>query len=180
MNPSMNQSDKSDRYYLTTEQRHALWQNEIAMFVVLALPFVVAAFWYGATIQMFGFNGQVTVPASVNRGIGLALSIALFVTVGGALYLFVQPAVERVHNAQPVRGPRRASYAAFEGLLVGLITFQSLADSSGHNDLVDWAIAIALALVAALLAYLSMLSMVDIPRDPAHTNGWSRMLEGST
>jgi hypothetical protein len=178
MNASLNPAEQTDRYYLTTEQRHALWQNEIAMFVVLALPFVVAAFWYGATIQMYGFNGQVTVPASVNRGIGLALLIAVSVTVGGALYLFVQPAAERVHNAQPVRGPRRASYALFEGFLVGLITFQSLADMPSHDNLADGAIAIGLALAAALLAYASMLSMVDIPRDSADTARFGGRVRG--
>ena len=36
------------RYDLSTEQRHALWENEIAMVIVLALPVVVAAFWYFA------------------------------------------------------------------------------------------------------------------------------------
>ena len=166
----MKTSQEIDRYYLTTEQRHALWQNEIAMFVVLALPFVVAAFWYGATIQMFGFDGRVSVPSSVNRGIGLALLTALFVTIGGALYLYVQPSAERVDHAQPVRGYRRASYAAFEGLLVGLITSQSLPDFRGNDDLVNSAIAIGVGLGAALLAYVSMLSMVEIPTDQTSTS----------
>jgi hypothetical protein len=41
----------------------------------------------------------------------------------------VQPAVERVDHAQPIRGHRRLAYAAFDGLLVGLITYQSLPDA---------------------------------------------------
>ena len=173
----MTPSEKHDRYYLSTERRHALWANEFAMFVVLALPFVVAAFCYGATLQMYGFNGQVTVPASVNRGIGLALCTTIFITVGGALHLFVQAAAERVRNAQPVRGYRRASYAAVDGLLVGLITSQSLPDFHFHDDLTNAVIAIPVGLAAAAFAYLSMLTMVDFPADPKKTDRWSAMPE---
>ena len=79
------------------------------------------------------------------------------------MYLFVQPALERVTNAQPVRGPRRVSYAAFDGFLVGLITAQSLPELRGPDDLVNSAIAVVVGLLAALLAYASMLSMIDIP-----------------
>ena len=46
-----------DRYFLSTAQRHALWENEIAMFIVLAMPLVIAALWYGATIEVIDFLG---------------------------------------------------------------------------------------------------------------------------
>jgi hypothetical protein len=151
-----------NRYYLSSERRHALWENEVAMLIVLALPVVVASFWYGSTIEVVGLTGQVISPALTSRGVGLAIFTTLALIIGAALYLYVQPSAERVAHAQPVRGSRRLSFAGFDGLLVGLITYQSLpagALSSGF-------IAVAVGVSAAVIAYVAMRSMVDIP--PAH------------
>lgn len=163
----MDQSEEFDRYYLATAKRHALWENETAMFIVLVLPLTVAAFWYGSTIQVSDLVGHVTAPATVSRGIGLALLITLFAIVGGATYLYVQPAAERIVHAQPVRGRRRLAFAAFDGLLVGLITLQSLPDVRIVDGVPTALITITVGVVAAVVAYVAMHSMVAISVDPA-------------
>ena len=66
--PPANTAQDGDRYSLTTAQRHALWENEIAMFIVLLMPLVVASFWYGATIQVIDFQGNVAVPTIIQSG----------------------------------------------------------------------------------------------------------------
>jgi len=164
--PPANTAEDGDRYSLTTAQRHALWENEIAMFIVLLMPLVVASFWYGATIQVIDFQGNVAVPQSFSRGVGLALLITFFVTFCGMAYLFVQPAADRVRNAQPVRGRRRIAFAAFVGLLVGLNTFQSLTDAHPQDQLVSGVVAVGLGVAATLIAFVAMHSMVDIPNEP--------------
>jgi hypothetical protein len=155
--------DDPDRYYLPTSQRHLVWQNEIARFIVVGLPLVVAAFWYGSTIQTVDFSGHVLSPGLVSRGIGLALVTAFLVTAGGAVSRFVQPAIERVRGAQPIRGRRRLAFAGFDGLLIGIVTSQSLPDFHVNGDVVIGAISIAIGVAAALIAYVSMVSMVEIP-----------------
>jgi len=164
--PPANTAQDGDRYSLTTAQRHALWENEIAMFIVLLMPLVVASFWYGATIQVIDFHGNVAVPQSFSRGLGLALLVTFFVTFCGMSYLFVQPAADRVRNAQPVRGNRRIAFAGGVGLLVGLNTFQSLNDAHPQDQLVSGAVAIGLGILATLVAFVAMHSMVEIPNDP--------------
>jgi hypothetical protein len=160
------------RYYLRTEQRHAVWRNEVALFVVIMVPVLVTAFWYGATIEVFDSLGQVTAGPLISRGIGLAAFLLLCAGVGTATLHFAQPSAERVASAQPVRGLRRLSYAGFDGLLVGLVTSQSLADGLERA-----VISIGLGVAAALVTYLAMRAMVDIPPDwereqPTYPQDW--------
>lgn len=175
----MNQTDQLDRYYLTTAQRHALWQNELGMFIVLAMPLVVATFWYGATIEVVDILGRVLVPPSFSRGVGLALCLTFVLTAGGMIYLYVQPAADRVRNAQPVRGRRRLAFAAFVGLLVGLNTFQTLVDVKSQDAIMSGALAVGLAALAALIAFVAMLSMDDIPAEPAPASTESDRVRGT-
>lgn len=177
--PPANTAQDGNRYALTTAQRHAVWQNELAMFVVLLLPLVVASFWYGATVETTDGLGRVIQPALVSRGIGLALLITFSVVVGGALWLFVQPAEDRVRNAQPVRGYKRLAFAGFVGLLVAINTAQSLDDFNRGGSLQNYAIAIVLGLVAAAIAFVAMLSMVDIPTEPAPVPGATDYVRGA-
>lgn len=158
------------RYYLPTRVRHVLWENEIAMFIVLVTPVTVASFWYGATINVTDQAGHVLSPALLSRGLGLGLLMTLFASVAAALYLFVQPAVERVRNAQPVRGRRRLVYSGFDGLLVGLVTYQSLPDTPDMpllTQATSFGIAAVAALMTAAVAFIAMHSMVDLPTDQA-------------
>jgi hypothetical protein len=151
------------RYYLSAAQRRALWHNEISMFIVLAMPVIVATFWYGSTIEVV-VNGEVTAPASLGRGIGLTLIVSLFLIVAGAVRLFIQPAAERVANAQPIRLYRRLSFAAFDGFLIFLISFQTLTDNASRDDIWAWALPFVLGIASGLIAYVCMHAMVDIPR----------------
>ncbi len=162
----MNPYEEPDRYSLTTEQRHALWENELAMFIVLATPLVVAAFWYGWTVQMVDIYGRVTVPSSLTRGIGLAVLAAIVAAVGGAMYLYVQAAVVRVRNAQPVRGARRLGYAWLVGFLITVNSTQSLTAFHMPDQQIN-VIGLILGTVFALVAYVAMRSMVEIPAEPA-------------
>ena len=175
----MTTTEAPDRYRLTTAQRHALWENELAMFVVLAMPLILAAFWYGATIQVIDFQGRVAVPATFSRGVGLAALITFVVVLGGMTYLFIQPAADRVRNAQPVRGRRRLVFAGFVGLLVGINTFQSLADVRPQDDVWNVLIAVVLGVATALIAFVAMHSMVDIPNEPAIVSPESDWVRGA-
>jgi hypothetical protein len=175
----MNPTEPPDRYFLSTAQRHALWENEVAMFLVLAMPLVIAAFWYGATIQVIDFQGRIAVPAAFSRGIGLAALITFSAVAGGMMYLFVQPAADRVRNAQPIRGRRRLAFTGFVGILVGINTFQSLADVRPQDGIVNGLIAAVLAVAAAVIAYIAMHSMVDIPNEPAIVSAESDWVRGA-
>jgi hypothetical protein len=159
-------SDKPDRFYLSTAQRHALWENEIAMFLVLATPLIVAAFWGGWTVQVVDIYGRITVPLSLSRGVGLALLAGIVAAVGAAMYLYVQPAAVRVRNAQPVRGARRLAYAWLVGFLVTVNTSQSMPAFQMDDQLIN-IISVTVGFVFALVAYISMRSMVEIPAEPA-------------
>ena len=176
----MNAAEPPDRYFLSTAQRHALWENEMAMFIVLAMPLVIAAFWYGATIEVIDFQGRIAVPAAFSRGIGLAALITFSVVVGGMMYLFVQPAADRVRNAHPIRGHRRVAFAGFVGLLVGINTFQSLTDVRPQDGIVNGLIAAGLAVAATLIAFVAMHSMVDIPKRARDCLCRIRLGEGRT
>jgi len=151
-----------NRYYMTTAQRRAVWHNEISMFMVLAMPLIVATFWYGVTYKVV-VNGQVTTPASFGRGVGLTLLVSLILVIGSAVWLFIQRATDRIGNAQPVSRNRRLSFAAFDGLLVFLITYQTLPDTAVQDAVLWWAISLVLGVAAGLIAYVAMHSMVDIP-----------------
>ena len=157
-----------NRYYLNAAQRRALWNNEISMFIVLAMPLIVASFWYGSTLQVV-IGGKVTDPASLSRGVGMTVFIGLVLIIAGAIRLFIQPAAERVANAQPVRGYRRLVFAGFDALLVFLITYQTLNAPPGHGEITTWVISTVLGIAAGVIAFIAMHSMVDIPRGDDRT-----------
>jgi hypothetical protein len=166
-----------DRYRLTWPQRRALWNNEISMFIVLAMPLIIATFWYGSTIQVV-VNGEVTAAPSLGRGIGLTAIVSFVLIVGSATWLFIQPAAERVAHARPVRGWRRMSYGAFDGLLAFLITYQSLTEAETPDEVFLWVTSILLGVAVAAIAYVAMRSMVDIPpSDPNPIDVWRAQID---
>ena len=69
-------------------------------------------------------------------------------------------------------------FAGFVGLLVWLNTFQSLTDVR-QDELLSGAVAVALGVIATLIAFVAMHSMVDIPNEPEIVSAESDWVRGA-